>query len=315
MNMNKSIMITGANSGIGKEVARQLALLEGTEKVYLACRNADKAVAAKTELEKQTGKNVFEIILMNVADPAAVRIAVASLHEPIDALIMNAGGGGKDPMALTKEGVTEIFAANVLGHVVLLEELIKRHLLNKVALYVGSEASRGIPKMKMKRPELMTSSVEEFETLINGSYFHDRKEDGALAYGQVKYIGEMWLSSMARKHPEIKMISMSPGSTQGTRTADSFSPVFRFFYNHLLMPFLFPLMGLSHKLEIGAKRIIDGISNANFKSGVFYGSGADVLTGPVIDQSTIFPDLKNEAYQDNAYEAIRRHLEDQKVIN
>ena len=41
MNMNKSIMITGANSGIGKEVARQLALLEGTEKVYLACRNAD----------------------------------------------------------------------------------------------------------------------------------------------------------------------------------------------------------------------------------------------------------------------------------
>jgi NAD(P)-dependent dehydrogenase (short-subunit alcohol dehydrogenase family) len=308
MNMNKSIIITGANSGVGKEVARQLALLNGTEKIYLACRNADKALAAKIELEKQTGKHVFTVVIMDVANPASVRSSIASLHEPIDALIMNAGGGGKNPMALTKEGVTEIFAANVLGHVVLLDELIKRNLLKRVALYVGSEASRGVPKMKMQRPELKTSSVEEFDTLINGSYFHDRKEDGALAYGQVKYIGEMWLASMARKHPGIKMISMSPGSTQGTRTADSFSPVFKFFYNNLLMPVVFPLVGLSHTLETGAKRIVDGIGNAAYKSGVFYGSNADVLVGPVIDQSTIFSDLKNEVYQDNAYEAIHRHL-------
>lgn len=308
--MNKRIIITGANSGIGMEVARQLAVLKDTEKVYLACRNADKALAAKIELEKQTGKNVFEIIIMDVADPALVRLAAASLLEPVDALIMNAGGGGKNPMALTKEGVTEIFAANVLGHAALLEELINRKLLKRVALYVGSEASRGIPKMNMKRPELKKSSVDEFDTLINGSFFHDRKEDGALAYGQVKYIGEMWLASMARKHPGIKMISMSPGSTQGTRTADSFSPVFKFFYNHLLMPFLFPLMGLSHKLGTGAKRIVDGINNASYKSGVFYGSNANVLVGPVIDQSTIFPDLKNEVYQDNAYDAVRRHLAD-----
>jgi hypothetical protein len=117
----------------------------------------------------------------------------------------------------------------------------------------------------------------------------------------------MWLASMARKHPEIKMISMSPGSTQGTRTADAFPLVFRFFYNHLLMPLIFPLMGLSHKLETGAKRLVDGITDSSsFQSGSFYGSKADVLTGPVIDQSTIFPDLKNESYQDNAYEAVCR---------
>ncbi len=57
--MNKSIMITGANAGLGKDVARQLALLPTTEKVYLACRNMDKAQAAKKELMKITGKSVF----------------------------------------------------------------------------------------------------------------------------------------------------------------------------------------------------------------------------------------------------------------
>ena len=57
--MNKSIMITGANAGLGKDVARQLALLPTTEKVYMACRNMDKAQAAKKELMKITGKSVF----------------------------------------------------------------------------------------------------------------------------------------------------------------------------------------------------------------------------------------------------------------
>ena len=41
--MNKTILITGANGGLGKDAARQLALLDGTEKIYLACRNEAKA--------------------------------------------------------------------------------------------------------------------------------------------------------------------------------------------------------------------------------------------------------------------------------
>ena len=39
----QSVMITGANAGLGREAARQLAMRNGIEKIYLACRNQEKA--------------------------------------------------------------------------------------------------------------------------------------------------------------------------------------------------------------------------------------------------------------------------------
>ena len=96
--MNKTVMITGANAGIGKDTARQLGLKKETEKIYLACRSMEKAKAAKAELVKATGRDIFEIVIMDVSKPETVKEAVAGLDESIDALIMNAGGiGGKNP--------------------------------------------------------------------------------------------------------------------------------------------------------------------------------------------------------------------------
>ncbi len=124
-------MVTGANAGIGKEVARQLALSGDYGKIILACRNRSKADLAMKDLQATTGKAVFAVVMMDVSDPASVRTALAGLDEPIDDLVMNAGGsGGKTPLALTKDGVTEIFASNVLGHVILLDGLIRPASLN-----------------------------------------------------------------------------------------------------------------------------------------------------------------------------------------
>ena len=75
----KSVLVTGANVGLGKESARQLALLESTERVYLGCRNLEKAEAAKADLEQATGRSVFEILQIDVMDLDSVRAAVRAL--------------------------------------------------------------------------------------------------------------------------------------------------------------------------------------------------------------------------------------------
>lgn len=306
--MNKSILITGANAGLGKESARQLAMINGTEKIYLACRNLTKAEEAKQSLENSTGKSIFEIIIMDVSDPNSVRSAVAGLKEPIDALIMNAGGmGGKSPMDITSNGVTSLFAANVLGHVILLDELIKEKKLNKVALYAGSEGARGVEDMGMNRPALKTSSEDEFATVIDGTFF-DTQTDPMEAYGYIKYMAALWISSEARKNPNLRLITMSPGFTSGTAVMNDLPLAKRLMFKYFMMPIVAPLKGLVHKLDKGAKRFVDGINNDTFKSGVFYASKVKKLTGAVVDQSTIFQDLNNFSYQDNANAAIHRFI-------
>ncbi|ANQ52356.1 SDR family NAD(P)-dependent oxidoreductase [Flammeovirga sp. MY04] len=306
--MNKTILITGANAGIGKETARQLAMKKETEKIYLACRNLSKAEAAKKELEAATGKDFFEIVIMDVSDPYSVQHAVKTITQPVDALIMNAGGtGGKTPEKLTKDGVTILTASNLLGHVALVDELIKANKLKNVALFASSEAARGIKKMGMLRPELETSSREEFISVFDGSKFKDNF-DAFQIYGWIKYGGTLWMSSMANKYPDIKFLSVSPGGTRGTQGMDDLSFIKKIFIKHIGMKFIMPLMGMSHSLESGAKRFVDAIGNPQLKSGKFYASKKNVLTGPIVDQSAIWKDFDNHLYQKNADEAIHTFL-------
>ena len=296
------MLVTGANAGIGKDVARQLALRPEIARVYLGCRNRERATTAKAELEAATGKRIFDIVLMDVADPGSVRAGLAGINGSLDALVMNAGGiGGKTPMALTADGVTTVFASNVLGHVVLLEGLLNESRLGEVAVFAGSESARGVPKLGMKRPSFTSTSADELATVIDGSYFTGRKFDRNLAYGQVKYIAALWMAYLARQHPDRRFVTVSPGNTSGTDGPKALSLPLR-----LAAKYVMPALRISHHLDVGARRLVDGATDPNLSSGVFYASAANKLTGPLVDQAVIFPDLANPSLQDHANEAIHR---------
>ena len=115
-------MITGANSGVGFDCARQLALIDGVNKIYLACRSLEKSETAKKQLEDLTNKNKFEVLAMDVSSLESVRDGMEQLKEElvIDGVVLNAGGaGGTVPSELTPAGVTVSMAANLLGNVLL----------------------------------------------------------------------------------------------------------------------------------------------------------------------------------------------------
>ena len=307
--MNESILITGANIGLGKETARQLAMKKETKKVILFCRNPEKAEAAKKDLEAQTGRKIFEIVIGDVSDANSVRKAVEKIKEPIDAVILNAGGMvGETAGKITPSGMNELAATNILGHVVLVDELIKHGKLKKAVLSVSAEAVPGVKTLGMKPVSMRTSSVNEFAAVLDGSYF-GKKFDRVQAYGYVKYAITLWTLSMARKHPHLKFVVVSPGNTKGTAVAGNLPAPMQFMLKYFMMPIVFPLIGgMAHTLEVGAKRFVDGISDDRYKSGVFYASKEGKLSGELVDQSTFFTDLKNTTFQDNADQAIHQFI-------
>ncbi len=305
MNTIHTVLITGANAGLGYEAAKQLAQQKGVEKIYLGCRNLAKAQDAKANLVLTSGKDIFEILIIDVASADSVRSAVAKLKTPIDAVVLNAGGmGGQTPNELTDDGVTTIFASNLLGHVVLVDELLQRQLVTSTILYAGSEAARGIPKMGVDKPDLKDHSVDEFITIANGDKF-GAKADPLNVYGTIKLTGALWMSAMARRHPHIRFVTMSPGGTTGTNGMDDLPFVKKVFFKYI-GALVMPKLGMMHSVETGAKRYVDGLLNSGFKSGLFYASKAGSPTGPVVDQTSIDQTFVNESAQNAAWQAVQQ---------
>lgn len=112
----KTVIVTGANTGIGYETA--LALYEAGAHVILACRNLQNAADAIEKLKNTGGKGTLEPALLNLANLASVKQFAEdflSKHEKLDLLINNAGVM-IPPASKTDDGYELQFGVNFLGH-------------------------------------------------------------------------------------------------------------------------------------------------------------------------------------------------------
>ena len=115
----RTILITGANSGLGLESARALVARGAT--VLMACRNQERGEAAVTDVQ-MAGGGTAELVLLDLTDLGAVRTAAQRVRERtgdrLDVLINNAGVMAT-PLRRTAEGFEGQLAANHLGHAAL----------------------------------------------------------------------------------------------------------------------------------------------------------------------------------------------------
>jgi NAD(P)-dependent dehydrogenase (short-subunit alcohol dehydrogenase family) len=112
----KTAIVTGANSGIGYEMALALARKEAT--VILACRNKDKGEAAVRQIDQECPEAKAELMQLDLSDLASVRRFAgdfASHYGGLDILINNAGIMAP-PFGKTADGFELQFGTNHLGH-------------------------------------------------------------------------------------------------------------------------------------------------------------------------------------------------------
>lgn len=178
----KTVLITGANQGIGKASAVALGKLGA--KVVLVCRSAEKGRLAVADIQRQGAKDV-DLLLADMGSQADIRRVAADYrakYERLDVLLNNAGvlvTGRRT----TVDGIEETLAINHLGYFLLTNELLaplKASAPSRV-VNVSSEAHRSA---RMRWDDLQ---------------FERQRYSAFAAYGQSKLANILFTRELARR--------------------------------------------------------------------------------------------------------------------
>jgi retinol dehydrogenase 14 len=178
----KTCIVTGANSGIGKETALGLARMGAS--VVLVCRNAEKGRAALADIQRESGSSKLDLLIADISSQASVRALAAQILEKyprVDVLINNAGTA-ISKRALSVDGIEMTIAGNHLGAfllTLLLLDRLKASAPSRI-VNVSSEAQR--------RARLDMDDIQ----------FERRKYSGIAAYGQSKVLMNSCTFELAR---------------------------------------------------------------------------------------------------------------------
>ncbi len=121
-----TILVTGGNSGIGKEAAVALACMGAH--VAITARNPSKGEAARKEIVGRSGNASTEVVPLDLASLDSVRAAaddVLARFDRVDVLVNNAGGT-LSKRQVTRDGFEMTFGVNHLGHFLLTNLLLDR---------------------------------------------------------------------------------------------------------------------------------------------------------------------------------------------
>ncbi len=193
----KRVIITGPTSGVGKEIAIQLAEL-GAE-VILACRDVQRGNQVAKEIANQKGSKNALVMEVDTSSQESIRKFAREFrdqYDRLDVLINNASGNrGTLPKVNRVDGIELTFATNVLGYFLLAQELLD--LLKK------SAPSRIINVASQYASDLDLDDLQ----------FERRKFESFRAYAQSKACDRLLTWAFARRleGTGVTVHAMTPG--------------------------------------------------------------------------------------------------------
>jgi NAD(P)-dependent dehydrogenase (short-subunit alcohol dehydrogenase family) len=143
---NKTIIVTGANSGIGKAAAIQLAELGAH--VVMMCRSKERGEQALQDVRSAAKSDKVDLILVDMASQASVRNAVNEFlgkYSRLDVIIHNAANFDhrQTKPVITEDGLENVFATNHVN-IVLMTQLLLETLKQSAPSRIITVASKGL---------------------------------------------------------------------------------------------------------------------------------------------------------------------------
>jgi NAD(P)-dependent dehydrogenase (short-subunit alcohol dehydrogenase family) len=179
----KTCVVTGANSGIGKETVLELARMGA--RVVLVCRNRQKGEGALEEIRREVPSSQLDLLIADMSSLATVRTLAAQIQQKcprLDVLINNAGAAVRE-RKLSADGIEMTVAGNHLGAALLtllLLDLLKASAPSRI-INVSSEGQR--------RAQLDMNDLQ----------FEHRKYSPLAAYEQSKLLMNAFTFELARR--------------------------------------------------------------------------------------------------------------------
>lgn len=188
----KSILITGANAGIGRACAEQLA--QPGVHLTLACRSREKTEPVLRELRARGATAEFlKLDLGDLKQAASAAHAFAETHASLDVLINNAGVGGV--RGITKDGYELSFGTNHLGHFAFAVPLLSRLAVSRGRMVMVASGkhyqARRVPFEALRSPT---------KTIV-----------GMKEYGVSKLCNVLFAAEVRRRYPELAVVCVNPG--------------------------------------------------------------------------------------------------------
>ncbi|KAJ7930497.1 NAD-P-binding protein [Mycena leptocephala] len=197
------IIVTGSNTGVGKETAK--ALLQHNAKVYIAVRSEEKARAAIQDLKSETGKEA-EFLRVDLADLPSIKRAAEEFTRKETQLHVLFNNGYVPPIdQLTAQKYDLQFGTNVLGHFYLTKLLLPMLL---------ATATPDAPARVINTSSFLSHLVScvDFNTVKESP---KRKKVGASKlYGQSKFGNILFSNELSRRFGEQNIVSvaLNPGN-------------------------------------------------------------------------------------------------------
>ncbi|MEI7971702.1 MAG: SDR family NAD(P)-dependent oxidoreductase [Actinomycetota bacterium] len=192
----KTVVITGPTSGLGKEVARQLAPTGAN--LVLVARNEEKCARVIDEIAPLCIGNTPVFVRAEMGDLESVRSACVVIQQQfthIDVLIHNAGAL-LNTRQVSPQGIEQTIASHVVGPFLMTTLLLP--LMNGgrvVTVSSGGMYSSGLP------------SFDKGETLEMPAHKYGGSKQYAIAKRAQVTLNEMW----ATREPQTEFVSMHPG--------------------------------------------------------------------------------------------------------